>query len=150
MKKTHHLIIVMLLLIVAAPAPAAMYTMYKWVDDEGNTHYTQTPPMDREADRVAAPPPVQAPASPPAAAEATPADDGEAATDDQGPTEAERRAAERHNAAQCEELRSTLQRYETTPRIRVRDAGGEYRYLSEEERQAQMAKARRLIGEHCR
>ena len=141
------LIAITLLLLGASSVMAAMY---KWVDDEGNTQYSQTPPMDRSVERIAKP---KAPPAPPSPVDSG-TGDAEAAdqspeAESEGPTEAERRAAERHNAAVCKDAREKLQRYETTPRIRVPADDG-YRYLSEDERQEQIRKARALIQKHCK
>lgn len=130
--------------------PAAA-TMYKWIDDEGNTHYSQTPPPGRPAETITAP---KAPPAPPqretTAEEETADGEGETgATEESGPSEAERRRVERENAARCREAREVLQRYETTARIRVPDGDG-LRYLSEEERQQHIRDARKIIQEHCK
>jgi hypothetical protein len=41
-------------------------SMYKWIDEEGNIHYSQVPPEDQEAQKIeaeASPPPPSAPES---------------------------------------------------------------------------------------
>ncbi|HDP89226.1 MAG TPA: DUF4124 domain-containing protein [Thioalkalivibrio sp.] len=144
MKHMTGLLTALCLCLVTVPTVAAMY---KWADDEGNTQYSQTPPMDRPSETLNAP--KAPPAPPPAAETAAPDTAGETAAEDAaGPSAAERRRAERQNAARCQEARAVLQRYETTPRIRVPD-GDSFRYLSEEERQKHMRDARQIIREHC-
>lgn len=141
------LLAALILGLLTVPAAAAMY---KWVDEEGNTHYSQTPPPDRPAETIAAP---KAPPAPPqreTTAEETADGEGETgATEESGPSEAERRRVERENAARCREAREVLQRYETTARIRVPDGDG-FRYLSEEERQQHIRDARKIIQERCK
>jgi hypothetical protein len=140
------LIAITLLLLAASSTMAAMY---KWVDYEGNIQYSQTPPMDRDMERIAKP---KAPPAPPSPVEPATGDTEAAGqspeAESEGPSEEERRAAERHNAAVCKDARETLRNYETTPRIRVPTDDG-FRYLSEEERQEQIRKARALIQKHC-
>jgi predicted lipid-binding transport protein (Tim44 family) len=141
------LLAALILGLITLPAAAAMY---KWVDEEGNTHYSQTPPPGRPAETIAAP---KAPPAPPRRENVAeePADGGgeTSATEESGPSEAERRRIERENAARCREARQLLQRYETTPRIRVPD-GDSFRYLSEEERQQHIRDARKIIQERCK
>lgn len=45
-------------------------TMYKWVDDQGTTHYTDTPPPDRKAQEIQTEP--SAPATGPGGAQPAP------------------------------------------------------------------------------
>lgn len=45
---------VLLLLILAVVTAGA--TIYKWVDEKGVTHYSQTPPAKQKAQEIQAPP----------------------------------------------------------------------------------------------
>ncbi len=49
----------------------------------------------------------------------------------------------------CERARENLTTLNTYARIRLRDDQGEYRYISEEEKEAQRDEARSLIALHC-
>ena len=83
-------------LLLAAP-PALGDTIYKWVDDRGVTHYSQTPPTGKQASKV----PIDSP--PPASS--TPADKG--ASDDwrQRDEEFQKRWKEKKAAEAQEEAR---------------------------------------------
>ena len=42
--------LLMLFILAAFPLQPAFATAYKWVDEDGNTHYTQTPTAGRPAE----------------------------------------------------------------------------------------------------
>ncbi len=51
-------IIYLLGLSVVLVSSNVMAKMYKWVDEEGNTHYSQSPPVEHSAEVIAPPPKV--------------------------------------------------------------------------------------------
>lgn len=142
----------MVLALGIAAAPQALAAMYKWVDEQGNVQYSQTPPAQVPSERVAPPPP------PPTgsqqerarlqqqleALEERKAVEGEARAEQD---KAAMSAADR--AARCEQARSTLATLQSRGRVRVRDAQGVYTPLDETERQAAIAEAQRAIEENC-
>ncbi len=151
---SRHALTLLLALFLAGPwaLPAAHAEMYKWVDEQGVTHYTQTPPPGNDFKEVAPPPP---PAVDPGQAarqlkESQKAFDerrkeAREAADKQAKAEAE--AAER--SKQCEQARRNLENLLTHPRIRYTDDSGEVTLLPEEERQKRIAEAREQIEELC-
>lgn len=138
-------------LLLAIGVSPALAGMYKWVDEQGITHYSQTPPPSGNAQQIKPPP--------------TPAD-SEAAVKR---LEAQRQEAQkRHEAGQqdaresqksaesqaireesCRLARQNLNTLEAHSRVAVRDADGNMKRLSEEERQTQLSEAKKQVDEYC-
>lgn len=125
--------------------------VYKWVDNEGNTVYSQSPP------------PAGAPS---AIIKAPPSVDTKRALRDlkksvkRADKAREQRAehkAELHRLAEekveqekgCAEAQDRLLRVNTLPRVYTQNEQGDRRRLSEEERQARIADARADIAKYC-
>jgi hypothetical protein len=126
--------------------------MYKWVDENGVTQYTQYPPPNREYQTVAPPP--------------TPAEDPEGAQQDlenllQQQDEASKAAAEAATEEQqakdaasqkqrnCQVARQNLTALTTGGRRRLVDEKGVAYYPTEDERQARIAEAQQQIEQFC-
>ena len=102
--------------ILGAPLLAATY---KWVDEKGAVHYSQTPPAHRHYETLRNPPPVKD----------APADRAEPAT---SPPVAEDKAS---REKECEEARTRLATLEkNSGRLVVKQEDGSMHKLSEEER----------------
>lgn len=126
--------------------------MYKWVDENGQTHYSQYPPPAQDYEALQPPPP---PAS----------DAGQAQQrleqllqrqeeQRQGREQAEQEAAAAEQQAEqrrkaCAAARHNLEILTTGGRKRITGPDGVARYLPEEERQAKIAEARQQIEEYC-
>lgn len=141
-----------ILVLSLTATPGALAAMYKWVDEQGNVQYSQTPPADSPSTRVAPPPP-----------RPTGADEESQRLQQQLDALEDRKAAETEvrakkakaalsaadRAARCEQARSTLAILQSRGRVRVRDADGVYSRLDENERQAAIDDAQRNIDEFC-
>jgi hypothetical protein len=126
--------------------------IYTWVDENGQTHYSQQPPASGEAETidVPLPPPIdqeqaqqevdelieQQQASETAAEEAQ----------QEQQSEAERQAAIEQN---CATAQSNLQLYQNNPGRRFLDEEGNAYRLSEEERQQKIEETQQQIEEFC-
>lgn len=125
--------------------------VYRWVDDEGITHYSSTPPPDRDADRIEA-------ANPPA-------DDPEARRREIEKLEQsnktrlyrkrlERRIADEEKQQQqererfCSRLRDKRQTLLTIPQVREESEDG-VRVMAQEERDALLQQYEQQLAEHC-
>lgn len=125
--------------------------VYRWVDDEGITHYSSTPPPDRDADRIEA-------ANPPA-------DDPEASRreieklEQSNKTRLYRKRLERRIAAEekqqqqererfCSRLRDKRQTLLTIPQVREETKDG-VRVMAQEERDALLQQYEQRLAEHC-
>ena len=129
----------------------AQAAMYKWVDENGVTQYTQYPPQNRQADVVAPPPPAEDPQEAQKKLEATlqkQNEQHEAAT-----TAGEEQAKTTEQAEQreknCQTARSNLEKLTTGGRKRIIGADGVASYLTEEDQQARIDTAKKQIEEFC-
>jgi hypothetical protein len=135
-------------LLVAAPATGKTY---RWVNDEGVTVYSQTPPPSGQAEVVKPPPP------PPTGAETrTPMEErlkrleAERAEQEKQAQERARAEAERERRqANCRAARRNLEALQGPPRRLFATAGGEFERFTEEERQARIEEAREQIEVFC-
>lgn len=123
--------------------------LYKWVDENGVTQFSQQPPASDQYERmnVTAPPKLGSNMAP--AATAAPSE-----SDTQnGETDAAVKKAEREQQAQreaqCAKLREDLTTLENNPRLGRTNDAGEMERIGEEERQAMIAKAREDLATYC-
>lgn len=131
---------------------AAKY--YKWVDENGTTHYTATPPASGEGEVIK----VKAGASSDKDAalkrlkerRAKLQQEAEARANPEVDPNAE---IEKENAEitkkNCEIYRKNLKTMQENARVRSTDENGEVRVLPEEERQSRMNKAKEYIDKNC-
>ncbi|MGD8743430.1 MAG: DUF4124 domain-containing protein [Granulosicoccaceae bacterium] len=143
-------IVVLGLLIAFGPAEARTY---KWVDENGVTQYTQTPPPkgDYEQVRTTGKPVADTPRA---------TRDLEIRLDqfEQRREEAARQRAEKNKAhqeiaqrrADCEKAKQNLEYFQSHPRIRYKDKDGNISYLAEEDRQNKMQAIRDNIKKLCK
>jgi hypothetical protein len=152
---------------VLASLPALMGAgVYRWVDANGVVNYTQQQPPGVNADHIeadsgrrlddAATPPESAPA---AAADttATAQPSKDRLTDAQREALAGLEAAEQGRRdelanlkkANCERAQGVLDRLSANGRIRVRDADGIDRAMTEDERQERIGKAQHDVVDNC-
>lgn len=143
---------------VAGPATAAVY---KWVDEDGITHYSQeVPPKGQTAEVLDAPNAAKAPAKsdPAPPAPAAVADDAaptaEAATEEERKqqllTEIQNRRQEEQDqvAKACAEMRRNLEMLETRGRVRTRTEEGLV-VMTPEQQADKILQIERDIAEHC-
>ena len=141
-----------LLLVIAASAMPAVAQVYKWVDEKGVTHYSETPPPDKKASKVDTGP-ANAPVAP------TPdwkqkeleskqrglqqKQSDEAAARQQAQDENERRN-------RCLSAQRNLRVYEAQiPVYRVNERG-EKVYMEDSERAGAMERARQQVATYCK
>ncbi|MGM0563255.1 MAG: DUF4124 domain-containing protein [Pseudomonadota bacterium] len=141
-------------LAMALSANTAWAKMYKWVDDEGQTHYTQTPPPEyaREQGSVAPPPPPSE--SPEKAAERFEKMRKNLQEDIEAEQKAEEeqkesRKAAKEQADRCKKAKTWLRQLENNARLREVNEDGEYVVLDDSVRQERLDKARELVKKEC-
>ena len=142
----------LVLLIVTAIPAVAHAGLYRWVDENGVTQYSQTAPLGRDADKLKPPPP---PAEDPQEARRRldqqlqkvddQREDRELAAEERRRREEEQRIRQQN----CANARTNLERLGRTGRRLVRLPDGSYTRLTEEERQERMRKAQEIIQENC-
>ncbi|OOZ41407.1 hypothetical protein BOW53_03940 [Solemya pervernicosa gill symbiont] len=134
------------LLILAPPIVGA--DIYKWVDDQGITHFTQQPPMSQPAETVK-----PRGIKPPDDAEAKKQRESywDAFKKDKSQTEPKPISAENQAIRQenCKRAKENLQKLADNPGRRMRDNDGNVYMMPEEQRQQRMEEARKQIKENC-
>ncbi|WP_203229961.1 DUF4124 domain-containing protein [Azotobacter chroococcum] len=139
------MILTSLLLTLGTTAMAGQ--VYTWVDKQGVTHFSEQPPSDQASSilSTAAPPPRL-----PAAEKLPPLPSSD--PDQEGIERKVKRdiaIQEAKRREYCETVRTNLAQLENNPRLRAQ-INGEMRRLTEEERQARIAEAKRAIEGSCR
>jgi hypothetical protein len=127
--------------------------VYKWTDAQGRVHFGDRPPGDATGTPIA----------PPATPAAPAPNDAERAARQQRllemyrderlekeEREAKQKAEEEDRRRRCAHARDRLDRYERSPRIYDPQAGGERRYLSDGERDAEIRTARNEVARWCK
>jgi len=122
---------------------------YKWVDEEGNTNYSEWEPIGIEAEELSPPPGVDTEAAIEALEEQQ-----EKVTNLQNrrKVKAKYDGIDEQNAnikkKNCEKARARLASY-ARPGVRLVQDDGDRVRLTEEQRQAQIATSNEMIKEHC-
>jgi len=165
MKRTVFASLALALAALSFALPSAAQ-QYKWVDKDGRTQYGDTPPAGVKA----------TPLRPPSRPASAPAPEGKAAAKDakdakKGPlTAAEQdaefrkrqaeaqksqekadKAAQEQEAkrANCSSAQEQMRSVESGQRIQRTDAKGERYFIDDEQRAAELSKARKLVSEWC-
>ncbi|WP_341707348.1 DUF4124 domain-containing protein [Halopseudomonas sp.] len=135
-------------LLTLACSSAMATQMYKWVDENGVTQFSQQPPTDNQYQRMNVTPPPQ-PTAP--APQAPTASEGEAAATDTEATQQQVADPEYQAelAAYCASLRERLTTMENNPRLRRTREDGTVERITEEERQEMISKAKADLQTHC-
>lgn len=137
-------------LVLVAPLQAG--EIYKWVDEDGVTHYSQQPPPSGDAARVGVdrPPEEEIERERQEMEETGERLDARREERREAEQQARKEAGEREERERrCEDLRSSLKKLTENRRLLVPDGDGGVRRLPEEERQQRVAERRRQIEEEC-
>jgi hypothetical protein len=139
--------------LAAQGAAQAAPQIYKWTDEQGRVHYTQTPPPDMQEAapldvKVARPPAQEEPAEEAAGeGEASGKETPEAPVADDAPIAI---VPKEQAKAQCEDARKRLEILKgEAAHLMVRDASGELRPLSAEERDKRIADEESRVRQFC-
>ncbi|HXZ53820.1 MAG TPA: DUF4124 domain-containing protein [Burkholderiales bacterium] len=155
-------------LMLSGLAVAAAHAQgYKWIDSDGHVKYGDTPPPGVKATPLGPPPPPPISATSPSGS----AGNGGAAGASTGPLtpaqqelefrrrikeaqEAAAKADKEHQAAEdkkqnCANAQEALRTLESGQRIMRTDENGERYYVSDEQRAADEARARRGVSDYC-
>lgn len=124
------------LLLAFATTQSHADSYYKWVDDQGVTHYGERAPKNTKAQKGK----TQTGHSEPSVY--TPAE-----TDKK--TSAAAASAKYPDPARCESAKQNLETINTSSRIKVADENGEYHYLSQEDIKKRKQEAQKAINESC-
>jgi hypothetical protein len=147
-----HLRLVCLTFMLSLFATAAFAEIYKWVDENGQTHYSQQAPRDIPATVIKTPPP---PAIDPNIAQQQvdelitqqeAEDQVQLEQQNQQKIEAEKVADQQKN---CEIAKQQLEQYQNNPGRRIMDADGNVTRLAEEERQQKTQESQENVTKYC-
>lgn len=142
------------LALALAVTGAAAQAMYKWVDEKGVTHFSESPPPDgRKASkiepRITRPPaPAAVPRDEPEAWKAKDTEFRRRQIQRARAEEAEGREREKR-AERCAKARQRLAFFEEPGAIYDRDESGQRVYLNDAQREAAIALRREAVREHC-
>ena len=149
MKRNLIIILTVVFLIWLLPATAKSY---RWVDENGVTIYSQSPPPSGDATVIKPPPP---PATPPEEAMKK-LKEQQAAIDKSRSkkNEADKKDGKEAKNAEikkqtCEASKKNLEQLELHPRVRMKMDDGSYKQLTDEERTAEIQEAKKGIEKYC-
>jgi len=139
-----------MLIAVSLSAHAAFY---KWVDANGVTQYSQSPPPSGHYQemRSPSPPPAGDTNAEQQKVEASPPTQGSAsARAAAAPPDAKRQAKQAMEQERyCQRARQNLATLENHARLRYKSEDGSLRIMSDEEKQARITETRKMIDETC-
>lgn len=121
---------------------------YKWVDEEGNVHYSQSKPTGHENLKEIKPPPKLEISETESAAETEKNSEPASELKEEAGTET-LSESERKNK-NCETSRQLLEKLLTTRRLRVPDEDGGHRFASDEEYSGKVEKIQSNIKKWCK
>lgn len=130
-----------------ALAPAAIgQPVYKWVDDNGVTHYAQQPPAHGEAQLIDPADSPRPPAEPQSDDDTAAADDAstDAASDDSDDSELPSNMSE-----YCQQMRERAETLAGDAPLQIRQDDGNLQKLSDEQRAERLEQTRSQIDQHC-
>jgi hypothetical protein len=144
--------------VAIAFAPLAGAQLYKYVDKDGKTVYTDQPPPNVQTKPVAAPPPPPSPAGSKGGTSGNKSAverDKDAEKSRESAKEAAKKqdeAAQKTKAAEqrCTQAQSALQQYSEGGRLMKYNEKGERVYMSDEEIGSGLQKARQEMEEACK
>ena len=122
-------------------ATSASAGLYKWVDSDGNVHYSQKPPRDTQYKRLKAPPPApedaKSPYQTPVAPKEKPDGTVKKLTDKNLKIRAEN----------CEKAKKNLTNFQIHRRIKDKD--GNVTVIDDKDRQKEIENAQKAIRDFC-
>ncbi|HUP97296.1 MAG TPA: DUF4124 domain-containing protein [Usitatibacter sp.] len=144
---------VVILAFALALAPAAVGQLYKYVDKNGKTVYSDTPPPEGDGKQIRVPTgaPSNAPAAPKSAVEQNKDNEKARKADaEKGKKASDEAARVAQNEQRCTQLRGNLQIYADGGRIQKTNEKGERDFMSDAEIEAARARTQREMEEACK
>lgn len=148
--KTIFPIISLFCMLVLLPLPGHA-EIYKWVDEQGTTHYTETaPPSDIESESIEPPDRLDSTQAIKnlEAQEKTLRELREARIEKASEAEKTKQHEEQRKEA-CEQSKSRLASYQQRPRVAIEDKDGNVQRITEERRQAEITKSNDYVKKYC-
>jgi Domain of unknown function (DUF4124) len=124
--------------------------MYKWVDENGNTHYSQSPPnIDVDVEKIKPPAKIDTESAIKSLDKQKNAADK--LRDDRISAKEEKQKTEEETTRkkeECQQARARLASYQR-PRVNILNEDGSQRTILEEERQAEIRKSQDYVDKAC-
>lgn len=133
------LLTILSIAVLSSPTMAANY--FKWTDENGVTHYSARKPVGHEAEVV------RISAGGRSQQQTEPEEASKVATDAPAPTQPAQTVQK--DEERCNWGRNTLSTLRNNHRIRMQDADGQLRYLTEEEKAEQLRLAQEAVEKEC-
>ena len=122
--------------------------IYKWVDDDGKVHYSETRPPQQPAEKMHVP--SRTPENTSTYKRPSLKTDKEAATADQNDSQqADQGMPKEEKARICARAKQALETLNSRGRVRQKDKDGNISYMSEEQKQQRIASEKDKISKYC-
>ncbi|MEM9257601.1 MAG: DUF4124 domain-containing protein [Pseudomonadota bacterium] len=139
--------------VLSADLSLAQGTYYRWLDDRGNTvHSDRPPPAGTEYETISTTPSFSYTAEDEAQPDPAPAAENQQMAENAGePRSSVPKLEEKivKNPESCQRAQENMAALSTRARIRMRNADGEYYFLSEDDKALQIQRAQDTIDVHC-
>ena len=134
-----------LAIVLCAYAACATAAIYKWVDSQGVTHYSETPPPPEVQTKEV---PIQAaPTAPEAAKEAAP--EGEKAAPGAPSAENDKEKLAKSRAVQCGQVKDTLKTLNGPNPVYTSNSAGDQVLLTNQDRAEAIERWKKLEDKYC-
>lgn len=138
-------IAVLLAVAVLLPSAHAAQSVYKWVDDDGVTHYSQQPPPPGREVQLIDP----NTSTDTQQASKPSSDSASGGNADGSGTSSERGGGPKNMTEFCNQVRERIATLESSDPVSVRQPDDTLKRLSDEERAQQLERARGQLQQHC-
>ncbi len=134
-------------LLCLVPLHMAAATAYKWIDENGETHYSQSPPTATKAEVIKTP---TSPADAPAPEQKPANTAAQKPVDTKQPLDNKAKAEDAAvRAENCASASKDLETLQNSPRVTVKNKDGLYHRLNDEERKARIEETQKRVDEFC-
>lgn len=134
-----NIIFVVAILAITFLAPSASAKMYKWVDKDGVTHYTQQPPVKEESTVIAEP-----------LTRGNTSDQTKTSKPEPKSMTGKKSAQNAKKRSQCMHVKKNLEMLEKSMNIVRKRVKGKLIAMTETERKQLIGQYRATISQHCR
>jgi len=127
----------------------ATAAVYKWVDDQGNVHYSEQKPAQSPAEKIKidkAPPPSSSSYKKPTLKTEEEGNNKGESTDNANSKNAD---IAKQKQEMCAEARKDLELMQNTGRLRVKDKDGNVTYMTDEDKAARIKRNQDRVKEYC-
>lgn len=130
---------------------ASSVEYYRWVDEEGVTHFSSQPSNDHKSEKLKSvyKPPVEDVPDEDESASSEGTDGSESSDDPTDLFEQKRREIEQARKENCKKVKDRLQVLQSNSRIKLTNQDGSFSYLDESSLKAEVDKTKKAISDLC-